>query len=89
MTEKCPTSGFTCVDQVMARVQACVDQARGFMELVQGGVYSAGFEHLFKHYGKLADLLEEAVDTYTESHGQPDVMTDLEAVRWVLSGLKA
>jgi len=88
VTEKCPTTGFTCVDRLTARVQACIDQANGLIALVEGGAFSARAEHLLKHYSKVAELLQEAVDEYVESHQQPDVLFDVEAVQWVLKALR-
>jgi hypothetical protein len=89
MTEQCPTTGFTCVNQMRARVQAVTDQVAGFVAFLQASQLTATPQMLMEHYGKAAELLQRALDGYTEDHGIIPVLDDLEAVRWVLTELKA
>ena len=88
MTEKCPTSTYACVQQLIARVQAVTDQLMGFVAFVEGSQLPITPAMVLKHYGKAAELLQTALDEYAEGHGRPDSWTDVEAVRWVLTGLK-
>lgn len=88
MAEQCPTAGYTCVNQLMARVQAVTDQLVGFREFVEKSGLPISSSMILKHYEKAATLLQAALDAYAEDHGTPDAWTDVEAVRWVLTGLK-
>lgn len=88
MAEKCPTSGYTCVMQLQARVQAVTDQLVGFVEFVEKSGLPISAAMVLKHYSKASGLLQTALDDYATDHGAPDAWTDVEAVRWVLTGLK-
>jgi len=88
MTEQCPTVGFTCVDQMRARVQSITDQIEGFRAFVESTSVVISNTMILKHYQKCAELLQAALDGYSEQHGMFGPEVDLEAVRWVLTELK-
>lgn len=87
MTEKCPTQDFACVHQLIARVQAIADQAAGLVEVVDGHLAVVGAAQMLVHYRALVRLLEKAIEGYTDDHGQPPLMADLEGVRWLTTEL--
>lgn len=88
MTEHCPTSDYACVLTLTARIGALLDQAAGFLALVNSGATNASIGHVTRHYDKLMTLLEEAVSEYMADHGTPPAEYDMEAMRWVLKGLR-
>jgi hypothetical protein len=88
MIDECPTVGFTCVDTMRAKVQAVTDQLEGFVAFLEGTGMPVPSAVILKHYAKCAELLQEALDRYTEGHGTYGPVTDLQAVQWVLERLK-
>lgn len=88
MTDQCPTTGYTCVNQLRARVQAVTDQLVGFKAFLEETKLPATPAMILKHYEKAAELFQLALDEYTEGHGILPAWDDVEAVRWVLKGLK-
>lgn len=89
MTEKCPTAGYTCVDTVIARVQAVIDQITGLLTLADAGVLTADVPGLLAHYRQLGELLAATVDEYTQGHGSPPVGIDVAAVTWLTKSLRS
>ena len=89
MTEQCPTAGYTCVDTVIARVQAVIDQITGLLTLAEAGVLKGSMEGLLAHYKQLGELLAATVDAYTEGHGCPPVGIDVAAVKWLTESLRS
>lgn len=89
MTAQCPTAGFTCVDTVIARVQAVIDQITGLITLADAGVLKADVPALIAHYKQLGELLAATVDEYTEGHGSPPVGIDVAAVTWLTHALRS
>jgi len=88
MTDQCPTVGFTCIDTLRAKVQAVTDQLEGFVAFLEGTGMPVPSAVILKHYAKCAELLQAALDDYTEGHGVYGLVPDLLAVQWVLEGLK-
>jgi len=87
MSEKCPTQDFACVHQLVSRVQAIADQAAGLVVVVDEHLATVSAPQMVVHYRVLVRLLEKAIDAYTDDHGQPPLMADLEGVRWVTTEL--
>lgn len=87
MTEKCPTQDFACIHQLVSRVQAIADQAGGLVMVVDGHLATVSAPQMLAHYRALVKLLESAIEGYTDSHGQPPLMADLEGVRWLTTEL--
>lgn len=83
MSEKCPTEDFACVHQLVSRVQAVADQAGGLVEVVDNKLATPSVAQMIIHYRALVRLLEKAIEGYTDTHGQPPLMADLEGVRWL------
>jgi hypothetical protein len=81
---ECPTTGYACVQRLMARVQACVDQSVGLETFIEEGIVDVSLDQVRKHTGKVMSLLQEALDEYTEGHGLPAPLIDVEAVEWVV-----
>lgn len=88
MTDKCPTEGYTCVNQLRARVQSVTDQLIGFKAFLEETKHPATPAMILQHYGKAAELLQLALSEYAEGHGIIPVQDDVDSVRWVLMKLK-
>ncbi len=87
MAEPCPTAGYTCVNTVLARVQALADQLGGFLALLDADVFPIKIQHMREHYSKVGELLQAALDEYTQGHGRPTPAEDVQAMVWVLHGM--
>lgn len=85
----CPTAGFTCVDTVIARVSAVIDQITGLITLHDAGVLKADVPSLVAHYKQLGELLAATVDEYTQGHGSPPIGIDVAAVTWLTHALRS
>lgn len=88
MNDICPTVGFSCVNQLRARVQAVMDQMTGFKELLEVENIKLDQDALLEHVGKLGTLLEETLKDYAEGHGPIPLQDDVESVRWLLYALR-
>lgn len=65
-------------------IQACIDQSVGLLTLWEAEAIQPTSEQLKRHYTKLGALLQAAVDGYTQHHGKPDVLHDVEAAEWLV-----
>ena len=88
MTAHCPTAGFTCVDNMVAKVQAVADQISGLTTLYFAGLVEVDVASLIKHYTGVLSLMEGALDEYTQGHGRPSAAQDVQAALWVANGLR-
>jgi hypothetical protein len=77
-----------CVDTLVARVQAVVDQATGLQAIVEGHHATVTVGQMMMHYTKLTELLGAAIDAYTQEHGCPPLPIDMGAIQWLLDGLR-
>jgi hypothetical protein len=77
-----------CGQTLVAKVQACIDQAVGIDTLQKAKVIGPTPEQWAIHYRKLSVLLQAAVDAYTEEHGRPSVAHDVHAAEWLLKELR-
>lgn len=84
MSERCPTSGYTCVNTMVARVQALTDQIQGLLFFLRENSFEARAGFLCEHYQKVADLLQSTLDDYARDHGTPPPSDDVAAVAWAL-----
>ena len=80
--------GCDCSEVFTARVQALADQAVGVFTLKQVAAIEPTSAQWSIHYQKLSQLLQSALDWYTEQHGEPDAAHSVEAAEWLLRELK-
>lgn len=82
MTQPCPTSGFQCVDQLVSRVDIVAAQALLVAEFARDKYLGQEASVLIEHLMKISAALLEAVEHYTEGHGNPPLIAHLEAAHW-------
>jgi len=87
VTEPCPTTGYTCVNTLVARVQTVADQASGLAAAVRSHLVDVSVDQMLSHYSALIKLLESALEAYTEGHGSPSLTDDIASIQWLLNGL--
>lgn len=80
--------GCCCAEDLVAEVQACIDQAVGLETLEKAGIVEPTPEQWARHYRKLSTLLQAAVDRYTAQHGVPDPDHAVAAAEWLLRELR-
>ena len=80
--------GCCCSEDLVAAVQACIDQAVGIETLSTAKVVAPTAEQWAIHYRKLSALLQAAVDQYTQNHGSPDADHAVAAAEWLLRELR-
>ena len=80
--------GCCCAEDLVAQVQACIDQAVGLDTLNTSQVIAPTAEQWAIHYRKLSALLQAAVDQYTCQHGEPNADHAVGAAEWLLRELR-
>jgi hypothetical protein len=80
--------GCDCAEVFAARMQAIADQIMGVVALSEAKMIEPYEPQLILHYTKAQELMQRAIDTYAEQHGQPNADRAVGAAEWLLQGLK-
>lgn len=83
MAEKCPTSGYACVNRLLARAIAVADQAEAVGIVIAERGQDVPAEVATVQFKRFADLLRAALSDYTTSHGVPNWGEELEGLSWL------
>ncbi len=80
--------GCDCAEVFAARMQAIADQIMGVIALTTAGMIEPSGPQLIIHYTKGQELLQSAIDSYVEQHGEPSADRAVGAAEWLLAGLR-
>lgn len=84
-----PDDGCCCSEDLLAVVQACVDQMVGFNALVAGDMFDPSLTDAMAHQERVCKILQGVVTEYAENHGAPDPYHDSLAFAHVCAGMRA
>ena len=83
-----PDDGCCCSEDLLAVVQACIDQMVGFNALVAGDMFDPTLEQAMAHQAQVTKILQGVVNEYAENHGAPDPYHDSLAFAHVCAGMR-
>jgi L-rhamnose isomerase len=82
MAAKCPTTGFSCINQLVARTATIGQAIDETNQSYVGKVVSPDVAALLVYLDKLQYALNIALHEYTDDHDEPVLEEWLDAVRW-------
>lgn len=82
---KCPTSGYSCVDKLVSRVDIIAAHTASLVELFAASGEQIHATVLNSHMARLAEWLVEVTEEYCADHGEPPLMMHIESAHWLVT----
>lgn len=83
-----PDDGCCCAEDITAVTQAVIDALVGFDALVAGDMFDPSVAQAMAFQQKCCKILQGALTSYAENHGEPDTYHDSLAFAHVNAGLR-
>lgn len=83
-----PDDGCCCSEDLVAVTQAVVDALVGFQSLVCADMFDPTLPQAMAFQAKACTILQNALTSYNENHGEPDAYHDALAFAHVNAGLR-